>query len=342
MAAESRTADPPLEELLFDEPYRFDFFQAMRLLERLYPQRQPVGRHSRPAHEVVRLRSRVSLEFPPSQIYQLTRPEAEADDQPPQMSVAFMGLAGPLGVLPNVYTELLLERLRAGDLALAEFLDLFNHRMISFFYRAWEKYRFPVAYERGLEDRFTEFLFDLIGMGTRGLRYRLSLPDEGLLAYGGLIAQRPHSASTISAILSDYFGVPVQIEQFTGQWLKLDQENLSRLGIANSRLGLSTVLGRRVWDNQSKFRLKVGPLTYKKFIAFLPVGSAFKPATELTRLLVGLEFDFDLQLILKAPEVPGCVLTTRARRRPRLGWTSWLKTKPFRRNDEQVILATRS
>jgi len=339
MVAESGRTDPPLAQLLFEEPYRFDFFQAVRLLERIYPERQPVGRDGAPAREVVHFRTRASLSFPPSQIHQLDLDGAQDESQPPEMMVAFMGLTGPLGVLPHQYTELLAERARYKDTALWRFLDLFNHRMISLFYRAWEKHRFPIAYERGELDQFTAYLFDIVGMGTGGLRGRLSVPDQAMLFYGGLIAQRPHSASAMEAILSDYFGVAARVEQFAGQWLKLDEESISRLGAANSQLGVNTVAGTRVWDDQSKFRLKFGPLTYQEFKAFLPDGSAFKPAAELARFFAGLEFDFDIQLILKAEEVPACVLGTVAEGGQRLGWTTWLKTRDFTEDDSQVVLA---
>ncbi len=347
MEAKNRRTDPPLVEALFEEPYRFGFFQAVRLLERLFPERQPVGRSqqpdgraSRPAREVVRFRTPPTLDFPPSEVRQFAH---DGDgEKPPQMTVAFMGLTGPSGVLPNPYTELLMDRVRAGDRAMHEFLDLFSHRMISLFYRAWEKYRFAIAYEREGEDRTTEYFFDLIGLGARGLRGRLGLPDQGLLCYAGLIAQRPHSAVAIAAILSDYFGVPACAEQFRGRWLRLDGESVTRLGRANSRLGQSAIAGARVWDNQSKFRLRFGPLKFAEFTALLPVGSAFKPATQLARFLAGMELDFDVQLVLKAEEAPGTTLVTREGRRPMLGWTTWLKTRPMARDDDQVVLSATS
>jgi type VI secretion system protein ImpH len=231
-----------------------------------------------------------------------------------------------------------MDRLRQKDTALHDFLDLFNHRALSLFYRAWEKHRFAVAFEQGREDRFTEYLFDLIGMGTRGLQGKLGLPDKGLLCYGGLIGQRPHSASAIGAILTDYFGVRARVEQFFGQWLQLEQSDLTKLGRANHRLGVMTIAGARVWDSQSKFRVRIGPLSYQQFIAFLPSGSAFEPIKALTRFLAGMEFDFDYQLLLKADEVPGTMLTTRARRKPMLGWNTWLKTKEMEEDDGQVVL----
>lgn len=336
MATEGRRTSDPLVEVLFEEPYRFEFFQAVRLLERISPERRPVGRYSEPAGEAVRFRTRASLAFAPSQIHQLSDGN-EDEGQPAEMMVAFMGMTGPAGVLPHHYTEMLVERTRYKDTAAWDFFDLFNHRMISLFYRAWEKYRFPVAYERG-EDRFTEFLFDVIGMGTPGLLGRQSFPDEMLLFYGGLFAMRPHSASAMEAVIGDYFGVAASVNQFSGQWLKLDEESLTRLGASNAELGVTTVAGTRVWDAQSKFELHLGPLTFDEFTKFLPTGSAFNPTTELVRLFAGLEFDFDIRPILKAEEVPGCVLTTRARRCPQLGWTTWLKTAPFTNDDSQVVL----
>jgi type VI secretion system protein ImpH len=340
MGAESRRSNTPLTNILFNEPYRFDFFQAVRLLERIYPDRFAVGRNNNPLREVVRFRTRISLEFPPSQIHDIKI--SKDNDRPAEMMVAFMGLVGPTGLLPTHYTELIMERIRYKDTTLWDFLDIFNHRMLSLFYRAWEKYRFPVAYERGEIDRFTEYLFDIIGMGTRGLYGRMDIPDQALLLYGGLIAQRPHSASSMTAIIQDFFGVPVNVKQFSGQWLHIDSESITKLGKANSELGITTLVGTRVWDNQSKFRINLGPLGYDQFVSFLPVGKANKPLTELIRFIAGTEFDYDVQLTMKAKEVPGSILTTRAKRKPRLGWTTWLKTRPFTKDDSQVVLNIQS
>jgi type VI secretion system protein ImpH len=337
MASKSRRTDPPLEKELFEEPYRFDFFQAVRLLEWLDENREPVGREASAAREAVRFRTYQTLSFPSSQIHELKRNENEQNGNPPEMTVAFMGLTGPLGVLPHHYTELMMERARYNDTALWAFLDIFNHRMISLFYRMWEKYRFPIAYERSELDRFTGYLFDIVGLGTAGLRGRLSFNDQALLLYGGLIAQQPHSASAIAAIVGDFFGVAGRAVQLVGQWLKLG-EDATKLGAANSQLGVSTIAGARIWDLQSKFRIRLGPVPLQQFKAFVPSGSAFRPLKDLLFFLAGTEFDFDVQLLLKAEDVPHCSLGTDSDIGPRLGWTSWLKTRDFTRDDEQVVL----
>ncbi|MFQ3649465.1 MAG: type VI secretion system baseplate subunit TssG [Gemmataceae bacterium] len=339
-----------IEQRLFVEPYAFDFFQAVRLLQRLRPEAVPLGREGPPEREVVRLRALPSLAFPASALYSLSRPNAE---QPfPTAVVAFMGLHGPSGVLPRHYTELILrlERDQRGEerRALRDWFDLFNHRFLSLFYRAWEKYRFWIDYERGGgEDLFTRALFSLAGLGTQGLRNRLRVEvaephsdsprvlaqvvDLGLLRYAGLLATRRRTAAGLQALLHDYFHTPVRIEQFVGQWLVLEPENRSCLGL-NATLGIDAVAGERVRDHQGRFRVTLGPLDYAGFREFfpdrsgVPEGKGFWLLCHLTRLYVGLELDFEIRLILRADAVPECLLCDEANGGlgARLGWNTWL------------------
>jgi type VI secretion system protein ImpH len=328
----------PLKQELLDEPYRFDFFQAVRLLEKVYPERKPIGGEAMPDDEIIRFRSNISLKFPPSQIHEILESFDELNDsEKTEMFINFMGMVGVSGILPIHYTELAMDRIRYGDNTLASFLDIFTHRSVSMFYRAWEKYRFPIGYERG-KDAFTEYLFDFVGLGTDGLKGKMSLDDETLLPYSGLIMQKPHSASSLGQIIADYFKINAKVRQFYGQWIDLDKESITKLSQANSSLGIDAIIGTRIWDQQSKFRLVLGALTYQQFRAFLPTGTAHKPLRSIIKFMIGLEFDFDVQLVLQAKQVPSTILTTRAKRRPMLGWTSWLKSKPFENDDDQLVL----
>lgn len=327
-----------MKEQLFNEPYRFGFFQAVRMLERLFPERQPVGQDALPSTEVVRFRTRVSLDFPASEIHELQAASEAGPDRPPEMQVSFLGLTGPMGVLPAPYTELLQERTRYKDRTLWDFLDLFNHRLISLFYRAWEKHHFPFEYERGRESRFTEYLFALVGMGTGGLRERFSFFEEGILSYAGLIAQKPHSVVAIEYILQDYFQVPVHIQQYVAQNHDLDEGSLTRLGAANCTLGKDAVAGCRVRERQSKFRVRFGPCSFEQYSDFLPTGASYRQAIELVRLLAGTEHEFDFLLILKAAEVPYCQLLSGREGTARIGWTSWVRTRAYTRGNPEVVL----
>jgi type VI secretion system protein ImpH len=327
-----------LNHEISDEAFRFEFFQAVRLLEKIYNERESVGGEALPNNEVVRFRSKLGLEFPASEVDQIKEVTEEFSEKSKlEMTVNFMGMIGPSGVLPAHYTELATERSRYKDTSLHSFLDIFTHRSVSLFYRAWQKYRFPVQYEKG-NDSFTQYLFDFVGLGTENLRGKLNLDDESLLPYAGLLAQKPHSVSALEQILSDYYGIKAKITQFYGQWLELDDESVSKIGVQNFQLGVSTIVGSRIWDTQSKFRVVLGELSFREFQAFLPNGTAHKSVFAIIRFMVGDEFDFDIQLKLKAKEVPSTILTTRAKRRPMLGWTTFLKSKPFENDDDQVVL----
>lgn len=323
---------------LLEEAYRFEFFQAVRLLEKIYPEKKPVGGGALPPEEIVRFRSRVAFDFPSSEIHEIIQAteETHGDDRL-EMVENFMAMVGISGVLPMHYTELVFSRLRYRDTAMWSFLDIFTHRTVSLFYRAWAKYRIPIGYERGNDD-FTSYLFDLAGLGTEGLRGRMALPDESLLPYVGLISQKPHSVNAIQNILSDYFSIKARVLQFFGQWLPLSESEYTRVGSANNVLGRSAIAGTQVWDQQSKFRLRLGPLTIKQFQAFLPNGSAYHALRSIVVFIAGSEFDFDVQLNLQKEQVPATILTTRAMRKPMLGWTSFLKTLPAKADDEQLVL----
>ena len=327
-----------VKQELVEEPYRFDFFQAVRLLAAIFPNDKAVGGDGLPGEEPVRFRSNVTLDFPPSEIQRVAEFRDELTDKVRlEMVVNFMGMVGASGVLPVHYTELVLDRIRHRDSAMWAFLDIFTHRSVSMFFRAWAKYRFPVAYERG-DDEFTSYLFDLAGLGTPGLRGRMGFEDEAVLPYLGLISQKPHSASALAGTLADFFGIKVRVLQFFGQWLQLTKSDITHLGVKNSTLSRTALVGTRVWDQRSKFRVRLGPLPFNKFQAFLPNGTAHRPLRSLIKFMSGLEYDFDVQLCLEARQVPSLVLTTRAIRRPMLGWTTWLKTKPFAQDDDQVVL----
>jgi type VI secretion system protein ImpH len=326
-----------LAELLEREPFRFEFFQAVRLLERLAPERKPVGTFVKPASEAARFSANPSLAFPASEIQSLDR----AKDGPPFVEVNFMGLHGPLGVLPHAYSELVLERIRQKDTSLRDFLDIFNHRMISLFYQAWEKYRFTIAYERGERDHFSHHLLDLIGLGSAGLQDRQEVPDDSLIFYSGLLGMNTRSAAALEQILVDYFGVPVAVEQFVGAWHPIDESAQSSLGEESGpseQLAWGAMVGDEIWDQQSRIRLRLGPLDIQQYREFLPEGPAWRELRALTRFFTRGEFDVEVQFVLRREDVPPCELGEDTAEAPRLGWSTWMKSAPLARDPDETIL----
>jgi type VI secretion system protein ImpH len=340
MATARRRTGPRLSDALLGESHRFGFFQAVRLLQRFEPRRPGVGAAGPSGREAVRFVAEPSLAFPASEIRDITPPE---EPGPLTMMVRFMGLTGPQGTLPRHYTDLVIERLRRKDRTLAAFLDLFNHRVVSLFYRAWEKYRPHLNVTPDGDDDLSVALFSLFGLGTRGLRRRLAAPDRALLFYTGLLAQHPRSAVGLRALLADYFdGLGVEIQQFVGQWLRLDPESQTRLVPlgGNTQLGTNTILGDRVWNTEAKFGVRLGPMTYAQLCTFLPGGPASREALDLTRFYAGLHFDFEFRLVLKASEVRTTQLGSTGPEATRLGWSTWLAAGPRTTDADDVVFTS--
>jgi type VI secretion system protein ImpH len=364
--------DPTVEDLLYNEGYLFDFFQAVRLLELRAPAGRSIGGATPPGQEPVRFRGLTSLSFPPSSIHQIDR---GTQDRAPRLTVTFFGLLGVVGAMPRHYTELILrhERENRGEEvgALREWFDLFNHRLVSLFYRAWKKYRFWAPFERregnsSEPDAYTRCLTSLVGLGGPGLRDRLvartrqtvygqtprelaRVDDRAVIYYGGMFGHRVHNALSLEAMLEDYFRLPVEVRQFQPQWLHLEDDNRSHLGEAacNNSLGVNTVAGQRVLDVQGRICIRIGPLTYEQFAPFLPDRSATPDGKAcyrlgyLQRLYVGQEFEVDLQLVLRANEAPECRLPESTADGPQLGWNTWLFSQsPAADRDDPVIADT--
>jgi type VI secretion system protein ImpH len=353
MATARRRSGTALIDRLFEEPHAFEFFQAVQVLERAArratdaPEGGRVGEDVNPRNEAVRFGAYQALVFPTATVLDATPPAADAESapRPPSLAVGFFGLTGPSGVLPQHYTELLIRSLRDKSLSLRDFFDLFNHRLISMFHRAWEKYRLPAAYERHApdEDPVTSCLMALAGLDTPHLRGRLAVADEAIAHYVGHYAHWPRSVVALEAILSDFFERPVRIEQFRGRWAWLARDELTALVSralpdgAFAQLGVSAVVGEHMWDVQGSFRIRVGPVNYRQFIALMPGGQELAQLVDLTRLFVGPTFSFDMQLTLAKEEVPFLALAREGAYVPRLGWNTWLKQDEYRHDVSDAI-----
>jgi type VI secretion system protein ImpH len=387
-----------VESHLKSEPFSFSFFQAVRLIHLLLeskpvdsggslkagfrqrgvfdePQFVHVGFTGSPDKEAVRFAVNNTLEFPASELQALEWNEG----QQPRLSVNFMGLTGPGGVLPSVYTQALIEMVAwHKDPSTAFFFDMFNHRMISLFYRAWEKYRFHLPLERGeQDDRLSRYLRAIIGVlpdafhdrllerprpSSRSVpslagtspdndvvaendesrsRPRRGFPDRALLYYSGLLSLKPRSAGALRSVIGDYFDLPVRIEQFVGTWYRLEEDSQFRSmedGQFRGQLGVSSVIGDEIWDQQSRARIALGPLTRSRYEEFLPEGDGYVALRALLEFLFGPEIGFDLQLVLKRDDVPAARLDDGSALR--LGWLTWLKSKAeFDRIPDDTILA---
>jgi type VI secretion system protein ImpH len=335
-AAQRTSAFAYVERALREDATSFQFFQAVRLLERLSPDHARPGQFVDPARVFVRLGVFPHPGCPPSEIRSLdlvATPQAALSDN-------FLGLTGPSGVLPYNYTLLLADRYRARDRAAVAFLDLFHHRAISLFYEAWRKYRLTVALETGTEDRLADHLLDIAGVGLENERATAPVSDRMVAFYAGLLAPVQRSAVALEQWIEDFFGVPAEIEQFVGGWYPLPRVEQTEVGgeALSDRLGRGAVAGDEIWDPQARVRVRLGPLSRQEFERFLPTGPAYEDLVALTRFFAHDQFDFEVQLVLAREEVPGVALGDAALP---LGWSTWIRTRPFARNADDTVLTLR-
>ncbi|CAN7779330.1 type VI secretion system baseplate subunit TssG [Paraburkholderia hospita] len=314
--------------------YRFDFFQALRLIENAYRDKPRIGESLRPRDDAVRFSQEPELIFHPTTLGEL-RPSH--DGHPARLAVNFFGLMGPHGPMPVHLTEYVRDRARnANDPTFARFLDIFHHRMVSLFYRAWANAQPTVSLDRPERDRFSVYVGSTFGLGEAALRERDAVPDFAKLHFAGLLSGPTRPAEGLQLILARFFNLPVRIEQWVGHWMGLPRDTLSRLGArdGSASLGVSMLLGARVWDCQHKFRIVVGPLTLADYERFLPGGDSLRRLTDWVRNYVRDGLDWDVNLWLKQEDVPRLALGRRAR----LGYTSWLLSSPAAQDQRQLRL----
>jgi len=362
MVTKSRRKSTSVSDKLNSEPYRFGFFQAARLLQGLVsklPGKDSngiVGHDVSPLEESVKFSAFPSLKFASSEVVKIssrlvdTGTDGKSKTDPinqSEMQVSFMGLTGQSSVLPIYLTELEITRTRDKDYALKQFYDLFNHRAISFFYRAWEKYRLPASYERAkLEahvnnrpnsgansklksDPITANLQAIIGISGDSLQRQLSVDVEDMLFYAGFFATPNRSASALSAALSEILDIPVVVNQFKGEWVSLLEEDRMQLPYfplkgKNNCLGVDTVIGDEVFTVEGKFQLEVGPLNSQQFESLQPGSRGQEALKKFTRLFVGDSFQFDLKYVLNDDAILNWELSSEHHSLPRLGLNTWL------------------
>lgn len=338
MADQDRAAAYALIERLRSEPWRFDFFQAMRLIECLNDDRPRLGKSIKAQDDPVRLGQSVEMDFAPSALSSWQEGE---DGRPDRLSVRFLGLFGPNGPLPLHLTEYAHDRAHNhADPTLARFADIFHHRMLCLFYRAWAEVQPTVHYDRSLkggeEDQFSQYLGSLFGLGMPSLRHRDAMPDKAKLLFAGHLACQNRHADGLAAMIGVFFGLPVRIDEFVGEWMAISVHEQTRLGMHEQagQLGLSTVVGARVFGCQHKFRILLGPLTMAHYRSLLPGQDSLTELVAVVRNYLGDELNWDVNLILRGEEIPSLRLDGQAQ----LGWTTWLGRQELREDADDLTL----
>ncbi|MBP1852485.1 type VI secretion system baseplate subunit TssG [Rhizobium halophytocola] len=318
MAGQERETGPDLSRLeaLRENPHSHHIFHALRLIEATYADHPRLGRSRRPSQDAVRLTQDPELAFPASTISAFG-PHPTTGRQ--QLTQSVFGLFGPHGALPLHITEYARDRQRNHhDPTLVAFANMFHHRMMSLFYRAWTTGEPAPSFDRPDDDPFGAKLDAIAGVSGENFACRDAMPDLARRHFAGLLAAAPHSEAGLQAILTRFFGAKISIESFIGSWLHLEPHDRGRLG--NATLGGSASLGEKVWSREARFRIRIGPLGLEEYKRLLPGGESLKRLAAIIRSYVGDTLDWEANLILRQDEVPPTVLGASGA----LGLTTWI------------------
>ena len=342
MAQTMREPGTPIENSVRESPWEWNFFMLTRELDRYFGKQNPnmerTGFSYKIEKEPVQFRQKPTLAFPPSDVAEYTPSNNEAIAQ---LAVHCFGLLGCNGPMPLFLTEYVFKRTyQHKDDALKDFLDIFHHRMISLYYRAWAVNQITVNRE-WKEDPFSDYIGSLInlkGTGDNGTTVQGDkIPKDARLFYSGRLIQKDMNVEGLCAILSGYFNTRVLMEQFTGQWISIPLSDQCRLGESEETglMGKTCIIGKRIFDINQKFRLVIGPMSLDLYQKLVPGEKGFSHLKSWVDNYVGMSFDWDLQLILKAEEIPDF----KTDKQIRLGYTSWFKKRKDQEDADNLILS---
>jgi type VI secretion system protein ImpH len=310
------TRRPTFLDAAAKEPWRFDFFAMMRRLERTFPGRPRIGDSASLREEFVLLGQDPFMDFPASN---LSRVE-QAKTGHIRVHAKFLGLLGPQGALPLSTTEEAHAWSVMRDDAFARFLNILNHRFLQLFYRAWGDARPIVQHDRPDADRFLTYVGAMIGVGSPPYRNLDTVPDLAKLAFAGLMGPQAKSASRLRALIAGLFGVRVEIEQFVGTRLAIEEGERSLLGARNGTLGVDTIVGAAVYSVQDKIRIRIYTANLAEYMRFLPTGDRCEPLVDAVFFYIGDQLDWEVELALPSREVAPVKLAGLGQ----LGWTTWM------------------
>ncbi len=334
-----------LAERLATNGFRFDFFQAIWLLERYGDVGTLVGQRGPVADEAISFRPDYSMGFPSTEVKSIFRSTTPEGATTHVIDETFFGLYGVSSPLPLHYAVDVVRAVETTDHSTAhhdvpqldedglpgraplrDFIDIFNHRLVSLFYRSWLKYRFERTFQLAGRDSITEYLSLLIGCPPTHDREALGVDPLRLICYAGVLTQRPRSATSLERLIQDYWqGLGCRSLQCVGRWVLIEDSDQNRLSTLNTVLGDNLCLGEQVYDLSGAFTLAIGPMDFETYLSFLPGEERFEETRRLTMFYCNDPLEFSFELLLEADEAPELMIDS-SPQSARLGYTSWLRT----------------
>jgi type VI secretion system protein ImpH len=337
VAGEERPAADPVDDIaakIAAQARRYNFFGAVALLERLSPGAPRVGGLGPVIEEAIRFRHDPTMTFSPSDVSAIDvveKPVDPTNDLSPnrvvyEIMTTFLGLTGAATPLPLYFAEEVASE-DPDQPSQRQFLDIFHHRILSLFYRMRARYAFTSEFLTDGTDAWSRRVLAIAGVDAYEGQRNSLLPTWRLLRLAPLLTTRARTARNLQLALQDIFGDTldgggVDVEQFVGRWVDIEERQRMRLGVVNTVLGKDTTLGVKIFDRGGKIRVVLGPLNEKTFRRFTPDGDQLPLVREVVGLFCRDELECDVEIVLGGDAAPRFKISSKDG--SRLGSDTWL------------------
>lgn len=279
-----------------------NLYRFCQLIEQAMPHHPPLGSTARPGDDPVRFRPHPGMGFPAAELKAI-----EIDDVHPQrpatVRTRLLGLYGVDSPLPTTLLDDITQG-REGHEALEAFLDLFNHRIFTQFYRIWRKYSYPATFEAAGADATSQCLLGLIGLGIPGTAKQIATPVSRFLALLSVMRLPTRNAEGITALVT--LLAPGTRTQVTPHWPKAialaRPASLSETHPVSLSQGVP--LGRVGHDANSQLLIGLFTLDPDEAHGWLPGGRLHADLLVLLRVYLGWRCTAKLQLSLPLSSLP--------------------------------------
>lgn len=334
MEREPQTTATPLINALGEKLPYTNFYRFCQLLEKSCLDSPALGSSQNPEHDPVRFRPHRGMGFPVTEIKGIDPVDRYRNSSIPSIKTTFLGLYGITSPLPTSYLDDIAQY-RDGTDALTDFLDIFNHRLTTQFYRIWRKYSYPATFESGGKDNTSQYLYGLIGLGISGCANHIQAPLSRFLALLSILRLPTRTAEGIQALVK----LLAPLTQVT-----ITPHDPRRI-ILNSPTKISCrqpitlenkpVLGCYATDVNSQVLIQLHTEDKMEAHGWLPDGSIYQDLMALLRVYLGARVNARLRLTLPRNLLPDAKLSTTKHQGVQLGRTAVMRASMTPSNPKQ-------
>ncbi|EMS1063081.1 type VI secretion system baseplate subunit TssG [Providencia stuartii] len=303
-----------------------NFYRFCQLIEQTSEHFPPLGSTQDPKNDSIRFRPHRGMGFPATEIKGVDKDDRYRESEIPSIRTTFLGLYGVTSPLPTAYLDDISQH-RDGTEALTDFLDIFNHRLTTQFYRIWRKYSYPATFIAGGKDETSQYLYGLIGLGIPGCAQHVQTPLSRFLALLGTMRLPTRTSEGVISLIK-LLAPKTTAQVVPHDPRRIEQQSTTSLSCKQPMtLENKPVLGQYAIDANSQILIKLHTKDIDEAKGWLPDGQIYQDLMALLHVYLGSRVNARLCLTLPRKLLPDATLSTKANYGVQLGRTAVMR--PF-------------